>query len=167
MEEKDTLNGLTHFDRQGNARMVDVTGKQVTDREASACGRIRMNEAAYRAVKEGTAQKGDVLGTARVAGIMGAKKTSELIPLCHILPITKCGVTFELSDEEQSVTALCTVRVSGKTGVEMEALTGVNIALLTIYDMVKALDKSMILDRIYLTHKTGGKSGEIRGEYHD
>lgn len=152
---------LTHFDGRGNARMVDVTDKAATEREATASGIIRMNKAAYLAVRCGTASKGDVIGVATVAGIMGAKKTSELIPLCHILPLTKCGITFEFFDGLRAVKAVCTVKVSGKTGVEMEALTGVNIALLTIYDMVKALDKNMVIGEIHLDHKSGGKSGEF------
>ena len=118
-----------------------------------------MNEDVFRAVKEGTAGKGDVLGVATTAGIMGAKRTSDLIPMCHILPITKCKVEFEMVESELAIYCNCTVRVTGKTGVEMEALTGVQIALLTIYDMCKAVDKGMCMTGIRLLKKTGGKSG--------
>lgn len=150
---------LTHFDENGKAVMVDVTEKADTVREATATGKIVVNEAVYRAVSEGTAAKGDVLGVATTAGIMGAKRTFELIPMCHILPITKCKITFEMHPEERSIQCFCTVRVTGKTGVEMEALTGVSTALLTVYDMCKALDRSMEIKDICLCRKTGGKSG--------
>ncbi len=152
---------LTHFDNQGNAAMVDVSDKEETSREATARGSIAMSRAAFDAVKGGTAGKGDVLGVARVAGIMGAKRTSDLIPLCHPLMLTKVSVDFELDDKACTVTAICTARLSGKTGVEMEALTGVSVALLTVYDMCKALDKSMEISRIYLESKSGGKSGRF------
>ena len=155
---------FTHFDEQGNARMVDVTAKGETVREAVAKGRIRVSEECFGKIKEGTMAKGDVLGVARVAGIMGVKRTSELIPMCHILPITKCRVNFEMKPEECAIDCYCTVKVTGKTGVEMEALTGVSVALLTVYDMCKAIDKSMEIGEIYLCHKSGGKSGEIRNE---
>lgn len=151
--------GLTHFDTDGNAVMVDVTEKKVTEREASASGRIRVNQEVYEAVANGTAAKGDVLGVARIAGIMAAKKTSDLIPLCHVLPITKASVDFRMSEERFEIEAVCTVKTAGKTGVEMEALTGVSTALLTIYDMCKAMDKSMVLSEIRLERKSGGKSG--------
>ena len=148
-------NNLTHFDAAGNAVMVDVSGKPVTAREATA----------FAAVQSGTVKKGDVLGVARIAGIMAAKRTSELIPLCHPLPLTKVCVDFELLPEQQAVEARCTVKTSGVTGVEMEALTGVSTALLTIYDMCKAVDKGMELSGIHLVEKTGGKSGHyIRSE---
>ena len=150
---------LTHFDAEGNAVMVDVSEKPVTARQAVARGIITMNAAAFAAVRDGTAQKGDVLGVARIAGIMAAKRTSELIPLCHPLPLTKVRVDFELLPEQQAVEARCTVKTSGVTGVEMEALTGVSTALLTIYDMCKALDKGMEIESIHLDKKTGGKSG--------
>ena len=141
---------LTHFDAAGNAVMVDVSGKAVTAREATARGIITMNAEAFSAVQSGTVKKGDVLGVARIAGIMATKRTSELIPLCHPL---------------QAVEARCTVKTSGVTGVEMEALTGVSTALLTIYDMCKAVDKGMELGGIHLVEKTGGKSGHyIRAE---
>lgn len=157
--------GLTHFNEKGEAWMVDVTGKEITVRQAVAKGMISMNRQAFEAVKSGTIQKGDVLGTARIAGIMGAKKTSSLIPLCHPVALTRCTVEFELLEEKQAVVASCTARTEGKTGVEMEALTGVNAALLTIYDMCKALDKKMVIGQIRLVHKTGGKSGEIRNDW--
>ena len=137
-------NNLTHFDAAGNAVMVDVSGKPVTAREATARGILTMNVEAFAAVQSGTVKKGDVLGVARIAGIMAAKRTSELIPLCHPLPLTKVCVDFELLPEQQAVEARCTVKTSGVTGVEMEALTGVSTALLTIYDMCKAVDKGKI-----------------------
>lgn len=151
--------GLTHFDEQGNARMVDVGEKQETDRIAVAHGIIHVNEAVYDAITHGTAKKGDVLGVARVAGIMGAKRTSDLIPLCHVLLLTKCTVDFVLHDEIQAVEAVCTVKTYGKTGVEMEALTGVQVTLLTIYDMCKAMDRGMVINDVCLLKKDGGKSG--------
>ena len=145
-----TENKLTHFDAEGNAVMVDVSGKPVTSREATAHGIITMNEDAFAAVQNGTVKKGDVLGVARVAGIMATKRTSELIPLCHPLPLTKVQIEFELLPERRAVEARCTVKTSGVTGVEMEALTGVSTALLTIYDMCKAVDKGMELGEIHL-----------------
>lgn len=152
---------FTHFDENGNALMVDVSEKAETKREATARGSIYMSSECLKKVKEGTMAKGDVLGVARVAGIMGAKKTSELIPLCHLLNLTKLTVDFTIKEETNEIEAACTARTTGKTGVEMEALTGVNIALLTIYDMCKAVDKSMEMGNIYLEHKSGGKSGEF------
>ena len=156
---------LSHFDASGSAVMVDVSEKPVTARQAVARGIITMNAAAFAAVRDGTAQKGDVLGVARIAGIMAAKRTSELIPLCHPLPLSKLTVDFHLLPEQQAVEAVCTVRTIGVTGVEMEALTGVSAALLTIYDMCKAVDKGMELGEIHLVEKTGGKSGHyVRAE---
>jgi len=152
-------NGLTHFDSQGNAVMVDVSEKAATHRTAVASGKIKVNQAVYDAILEGSVKKGDVLGVARVAGIMAAKKTHELIPMCHPLLLTKCTVDFELLPEELAVKAIATVKVNGQTGVEMEALTSVNVALLTIYDMCKAIDKTMEMSEIHLEEKTGGKSG--------
>ena len=152
--------GLTHFDEKGKAIMVDVTEKKETVREATATGKITVNKEVFQAVKNGTAGKGDVLGVATTAGIMGAKRTSDLIPMCHILPITKCKVEFELVESELAIYCDCTVRVTGKTGVEMEALTGVNTALLTIYDMCKAVDRGMEIGEIHLLEKSGGKSGK-------
>ena len=156
---------LSHFDAAGNAVMVDVSAKPVTAREATAHGIITMNEEAFTAVKNGTVKKGDVLGVARVAGIMATKRTSELIPLCHPLPLTKVKIDFELLEDRRAVEARCIVKTSGVTGVEMEALTGVSTALLTIYDMCKAVDKGMELGEIHLEKKSGGKSGlYIRAE---
>lgn len=154
MEQK-----LTHFDEQGRAIMVDVTEKAETDRTAVAKGRIRVGAETMRAIKEGTAAKGDVLGVARVAGIMAAKRTSELIPLCHPLPLGKCSVDFNLLEDKNEVEAVCTASLRAQTGVEMEALTGVSVALLTIYDMCKAIDKRMEITGVHLAKKTGGKSG--------
>lgn len=153
--------GFNHFDEKGNAIMVDVSEKEVTSRTATAKGSIVVSQEVLTAIREGTAKKGDVLGVARVAGIMAVKKTSELIPMAHPLPIMKVSVDFELDEEQHKVTAFCTVKTDGKTGVEMEALTGVNVALLTIYDMCKAMDKRMRMENIHLCEKTGGKSGDF------
>ena len=150
---------FNHFDPGGKAWMVDVGGKEDTRREASAQGVIRMSRDCYEMVVRGTAEKGDVLGTARIAGIMGAKRTSELIPLCHILNLTKVSVDFEMLEEECAVRAVCTAGTVGTTGVEMEALTGVSCALLAIYDMCKAADRTMEIGQIMLLKKSGGKSG--------
>lgn len=152
---------FTHFDEQGNALMVDVGEKADTRREAVAKGSIFMSSECLEKVIAGTMAKGDVLGVARVAGIMGAKRTSDLIPLCHILNLTKLSIDFTIRKEKNEIEAACTARTTGKTGVEMEALTGVTVALLTIYDMCKAVDKTMELGNIYLEHKSGGKSGEF------
>ena len=151
---------LNHFDNKGNAVMVDVSEKDDTSREAVAEGFIHVNSAVFQAIEGGTVKKGDVLTVAQVAGIMGTKKISELIPMCHLLNLTKSAVVFELIEETSEVRAECTVKTEGKTGVEMEALTGVTVALLTIYDMCKALDKSMELRDIHLCSKSGGKSGD-------
>ena len=153
------MSGLTHIDRNGNAVMVDVGGKAETLRIAVAKGRIRMSAETFETIRTGAAKKGDVLGVARVAGIMAAKRTSELIPLCHPLMLTHASIDFDILEADCAVRARCTVKLSGKTGVEMEALTGVSVALLTIYDMCKAMDKSMELTDIHLVHKEGGKSG--------
>lgn len=150
---------FTHFNQHGEAIMVDISKKAETAREAIAEGRISMNQECFDQLKAGSIGKGDVLGVARIAGIMGVKKTSELIPLCHLLSLTKAEIDFELEDETCSVRTICTVRTTGKTGVEMEALTGVQIALLTIYDMCKAVDKGMEMNGIHLCQKSGGKSG--------
>ena len=152
---------FTHFDRKGNAVMVDVSEKPVTSRTAVAQGSIQVTEEIMAAVIGQTVEKGDVLGVARVAGILGVKQTSSLIPMCHPLSISKCGIDFEIDRETNKITAICTVKIDGKTGVEMEAFTGVSIALLTIYDMCKAIDKEMELTDIHLVKKTGGKSGEF------
>jgi cyclic pyranopterin phosphate synthase len=149
---------LTHLGADGAAHMVDVSAKADTAREAVAEGRIIMSAEALDAVRAGNIKKGDVLGTARIAGIMAAKKTSELIPLCHPLMLSKIAIAFEF--EEHGIRAEARVRLNGPTGVEMEALTAVSVALLTLYDMAKALDKSMVISDIRLLSKTGGKSGD-------
>lgn len=148
-----------HFDEEGSAIMVDVSGKAPTWRTAVAQGRIEVSRAVLDALTGHTAAKGDVLGVARVAGIMAAKRTAELIPLCHPLALSHTAVEFTILEQECAVQAQCTVKLSGQTGVEMEALTGVSVALLTIYDMCKAVDKGMVLSDIHLVHKEGGKSG--------
>ncbi len=150
---------FTHFDQKGNAIMVDVTAKEETERTAVAEGCIKVNAEVFDAIKNQTAAKGDVLGTARIAGIMAAKKTSELIPMCHPLMLTKVTVDFEPDEEKLQIKCRCTARLKGRTGVEMEALTGVSVALLTVYDMCKAIDKRMELSEIRLVEKLGGKSG--------
>ena len=152
---------LNHFDQHGNAVMVDVTDKNVTEREAIAIGKIFVCDETYERILTGNMAKGDVLAVARVAGIMATKKTSELIPMCHPLMLTKAKVDFEFNEEEKSLSATCLVKLSGKTGVEMEALTGVNVALLTIYDMCKAIDKGMVISDVHLVKKSGGKSGDF------
>jgi cyclic pyranopterin phosphate synthase len=149
---------LTHLGADGAAHMVDVSAKADTAREAVAEGRISMSAEALDAVRAGNIKKGDVLGTARIAGIMAAKKTSELIPLCHPLMLSKIAIAFEF--EDHGIRAEARVRLNGPTGVEMEALTAVSVALLTLYDMAKALDKSMVISGIRLLSKTGGKSGD-------
>ena len=151
----------THFDQNGNAVMVDVSDKIETKRAAVARGSIRMSRECYDKIKNQDMKKGDVLGVARIAGIMGAKKTSELIPLCHILNLTSVTVDFIMKEESCSVTAVCEAKTTGKTGVEMEALTGVQIALLTIYDMCKSVDKTMEIYEVCLCSKSGGKSGDV------
>lgn len=155
-------NGLTHFDAAGQAVMVDVSDKEETRRVAVAGGCIKMNREAFTAVAEGTAEKGDVLGTARIAGIMATKRTASLIPLCHPLLTEKVSLDFELSPESCTVQVRCTVQTYGKTGVEMEALCGASVALLTVYDMCKAVDRAMIITDVMLLEKSGGKSGVFR-----
>lgn len=152
------MSGLTHLDETGAARMVDVSAKAVTVREATASGVIHMSDEALDAIRSGSVKKGDVLAVARVAGIMAAKKTSDLIPLCHPLPLSSVTVDFSFGDGCIAVTAIA--RTAGQTGVEMEALTATSAALLTLYDMAKALDKAMIISSIQLEKKTGGKSGD-------
>lgn len=152
---------LTHFDDHGNAVMVDVSNKDITARTAVAKGRIMVNTGVMEAILNHTVKKGDVLGVARVAGIMAVKNTSSLIPMCHPLAINKCQIDFEVHKETGSIQAVCLVKTEGKTGVEMEALTGVTVALLTVYDMCKAIDKNMEITDIFLEKKTGGKSGDI------
>ncbi len=153
---------LTHLDERGRARMVDVSAKGETVRAATARGRVRMRPETLALVRAGTMAKGDVLAVARVAGIMAAKRTSELIPLCHPLPITGVDVQLELDEAASAVEIAATARVVGKTGVEMEALTAATVAALTVYDMCKAVDKEMVIDQVRLVHKVGGKSGEYR-----
>ncbi len=153
-------NNFTHFDEHGNAVMVDVSNKKETVRSATASGRITMSEEAYEKVKSGSVAKGDVIGVARIAGIMAAKKVDSLIPMTHPLMITKSSVDFTFYDETSTIEIQSTVGITGKTGVEMEALTAVSVAALTIYDMCKAVDKSMIIGDIKLLKKSGGKSGE-------
>ncbi len=153
------MSSLTHFDAQGQAHMVDVGGKHATRRIALAQGRIRMAPATFALVASGTAKKGDVLGVARIAGIQAAKKTSDLIPLCHPIALTRVAVDFELEAAGNAVLCRCTTETVGPTGVEMEALTAVQVALLTIYDMCKAVDRGMTITDVQLLEKHGGKSG--------
>lgn len=152
---------LNHFDSRGNAIMVDVTEKDITERQAIATGKIFVSDETYKRIVDGNMAKGDVLAVARVAGIMATKKTADLIPMCHPLMLTKSTIDFEFNEEEKSITANSLVKLAGKTGVEMEALTGVNVALLTIYDMCKAIDKNMVISDIHLVEKVGGKSGRF------
>lgn len=154
-------NKLTHFDNSGNARMVDVSEKNKTERVAIAVSRIRVSEETLSLIKAGKIGKGDVLGVARVAGIMASKQTSNLIPMCHPLMISSCNIDFEINDEESCIDIKSTVKIVDKTGVEMEALTAATIAALTIYDMCKAVDKRMVIEGTHLLKKTGGKSGEF------
>ena len=153
--------GFTHIDENGNARMVDVGGKSPSPRGAVASGLISMGAACFAMVAEGRSKKGDVLGVARVAGIMAVKQTAGLIPMCHTLFISKCSIDFEINKEEMEIKVICTATAEGKTGVEMEALTGVSVTLLTIYDMCKAIDKRMEMNEIHLETKSGGKSGDF------
>jgi cyclic pyranopterin phosphate synthase len=152
---------FTHFDNRGSAIIVDISGKETTVRSALAKGKISMSSEAIKAVLGGTAKKGDVLGIARIAGIMAVKKCAELIPLCHPLNFDKCTVDFNLNEKKLEIEARCLVKLAAKTGAEMEALTGVSVALLTIYDMCKALDKTMVISDIRLCEKSGGKSGDF------
>jgi cyclic pyranopterin monophosphate synthase len=150
---------FTHFDADGNAVMVDVSKKIETERVATASGTITLSQEAYDLVKSGSMAKGDVLGVARVAGIMAAKKVDSLIPLCHPLAVTKINIDFAYHDQKKQIVIEATVGITGKTGVEMEALTAVSVSALTIYDMCKAVDKAMVISDICLQKKTGGKSG--------
>lgn len=161
------MSKLTHFDDEGNAIMVDVGDKEPTVRIASASGLIKVSKEIVEKIENHHMKKGDVLGVAQIAGIMGLKKTSDLIPLCHTLLIDKSSIDFEIihpktSEEDYYIKAFCTVKTTGKTGVEMEALTGVSVALLTVYDMCKAIDKSMVISDIQLESKQGGKSGDYQ-----
>ena len=153
------MSDLTHFNSAGEAHMVDVGDKLVTKRLAVAEGRIKMLEPTLELIKQGTHKKGDVLGIARIAGIMAAKKTSDLIPLCHPLALTKVTVDFSISEDDVAIDCQVQVETSGQTGVEMEALTAVQVSLLTIYDMCKAVDRGMVMTDIQLVEKQGGKSG--------
>ncbi|MCE8008043.1 cyclic pyranopterin monophosphate synthase MoaC [Aestuariivita sp.] len=155
---------LTHFDAKGDAHMVDVSDKPVTDRVATAAGWVKMARETFDIVAEGRAKKGDVLSVARLAGIMGAKKTPDLIPLCHPLPVTKVAVDLTLDPDLPGVRLRATVKTTGQTGVEMEALTAVSTAALTVYDMVKAVDKAMEIGGIHVTLKDGGKSGRYEAQ---
>jgi len=158
------VSGLTHIDEHGAARMVDVGGKAVTRRKALARGQVRMSAEALRLVREGS-KKGDVLQVARIAGIQGAKRTSDLIPLCHPLPLDSVVLDLQIDDAAGAVVVTATAATSGRTGVEMEALTAVSVACLTVYDMVKAVDKAMVIDQVLLLEKEGGRSGHwIREE---
>ena len=154
------MSGLTHLDDKGAARMVDVGGKAQTARSATAAGRIRMAPATLAAVRDGSGPKGDVLSAARIAGIMAAKKTGDLIPLCHPLALDTVSVDFAFTDDGVEVTARAAL--TGRTGVEMEALVAASVALLTLYDMAKALEKGMVIEQVRLLEKTGGKSGDWR-----
>lgn len=154
------MSKLTHLDEDGSAHMVDVSAKAVTAREAVAAGHIAMSDDAAAAIAQGLVKKGDVLAVARVAGIMAAKRTADLIPLCHPIALTSVSIDFDLAGNRVTVTA--TARTAGQTGVEMEALTAATVALLTVYDMAKALDKGMVIGEVRLLAKTGGKSGDWR-----
>ncbi len=158
------MSGLTHFDAAGHAHMVDVSDKPVTARIAVARGVVRMSAETLAMITEGRAKKGDVLSVARLAAIMGAKRTADLIPLCHPLPITKVAVDLTADPDLPGVVVEATVKTGGQTGVEMEALTAVSVACLTIYDMVKAVEKSMTIEGIRLVLKDGGKSGRYEAE---
>jgi cyclic pyranopterin phosphate synthase len=153
--------GFTHFDASGNAVMVDVSAKPVTDRTATARARVVMNPATLAMIEAGTAKKGDVLGVARLAGIMAAKRTSDLIPLCHPLPISAVVVELAPDRSAHAIDIAATVRTTGQTGVEMEALTAVSVAALTVYDMCKSVDRGMRIENLRVVHKAGGKSGEF------
>jgi cyclic pyranopterin phosphate synthase len=157
------MSGFTHFDEQGNARMVDVGAKEVTERTATAKGSVLMQPATIALIRQGGIKKGDVLSVARLAGIMGAKRTPDLIPLCHPLALTSVAVDLTVDEARNAIDITATCKLSGKTGVEMEALTAVSVAALTVYDMCKAVDKAMRLTDIRLVHKSGGKSGTYEG----
>ena len=152
---------FSHFNEEGRAKMVDVGGKEVTKRTAVAVGRVLVNEECFGLIRSGGLKKGDVLGTAQIAGIMGAKKTSEVIPMCHPIMINGANITFHLNEEDLAVEIRSEVKCSGVTGVEMEALTAVSIAALTVYDMCKAVQKDMVIEQIHLVSKSGGKSGDF------
>lgn len=153
------MSDLTHFDAQGQAHMVDIGGKATTERIAIASGKISMSAASFEKVLNGSSHKGDVLGIARLAGIMAAKSTGQLIPLCHPIGLTRVALEFEPDPARHQIRCIATTQTCGQTGVEMEAMTAVSIALLTIYDMLKAIDRGMVLHQIQLEEKRGGKSG--------
>lgn len=155
------MSGFTHFDANGNAIMVDVSGKSATARKAIASGRIQVSQSVFDGIKNRSLGKGDVLNVARIAGIMAAKKTADMIPLCHNIGLTKVTIEFQLLEPDLVIAVLATVQTEGKTGVEMEALTAASISLLTIYDMCKAVDKGMTIQAIRLEEKIGGKSGHF------
>ena len=155
------MNKLTHFDKNGNAVMVDVSQKNETERIATACSSIYLRKETLECIKNNQIGKGDVLGVARVAGIIAAKKTSDLIPMCHPLMLTSCNIDYEIDEIKSNIKILATVKIVGKTGVEMEALTAASVCALTIYDMCKAIDKKMVIENTFLLNKTGGKSGEF------
>ena len=155
-------NKFTHFNNDGKAIMVDISEKGVTERLASAVSCITMRKNTLNMIKNGTTKKGDVLGIARIAGIMGAKKTSELIPLCHPISLSSVSINFEIDENTNSINIICDCKLNGKTGLEMEALTAVSIAALTIYDMCKAVDRKMTITKTQLTYKSGGKSGTYK-----
>lgn len=157
------MSGFTHFDDEGNAHMVDVGAKEVTERVATAKGSVLMQPETIALIRQGGIKKGDVLSVARLAGIMGAKKTPDLIPLCHPLALTSVSVDLTVDPDRNAVDITATCKLTGKTGVEMEALTAVSVAALTVYDMCKAVDKGMRLTDIRLVHKSGGKSGTFEG----
>lgn len=158
------MNGFTHLDESGRARMVDVSDKDVTRREATARAVVTMQPETARLIASGGVAKGDVLAVAQVAGVMAAKRTPDLIPLCHPLPISGVDMTFDLDVERSQLEIRATVRVTSRTGVEMEALTAASVAALTVYDMCKAVDRGMSIGSVELLHKAGGKSGEFRRE---
>lgn len=155
------MDKLNHFDKEGNCVMVDVSEKTETTRIATAISTIKLGKETLDRIKQGSVGKGDVLGVARIAGIMAAKKTSDLIPMCHPLMISSCKVDFEIDEDNFVIKTIASVKITGKTGVEMEALTAASIATLTIYDMCKSIDKKMVIEGTFLLNKTGGKSGEF------
>ncbi len=159
-----TMNEFTHFDEQGRAVMVDVAAKAETRRVAVTSGRIRMRPETLALIRDGGAKKGDVLGVARLAGIMAAKRTADLIPLCHPIPLTRVSVDFHLDETAHAVECTATAECVGRTGVEMEALTAASVALLTIYDMCKAVDRGMVIESVHLLEKLGGKSGHWKSD---
>jgi len=160
MSDAKAGDGLTHLDDQGRARMVDVADKEVTRREARASARLRLEPATLAALRAGTTKKGDALATARIAGIQAAKRTPELIPLCHAIALSSVEVRFAFEEEPATVAIESIARAADRTGVEMEALTAVSVAALTLYDMLKAIDRAMVIERIQLEEKSGGRSGD-------